>query len=248
MVGCVGDDADGPRAARGARRRGRRRRAGRGRRRARHRRRVRVRRSRRRELDRGRARSQRLADRGQPPTARRTSLLAAGDVLVAQAEIPLEALVAAVEHGGRDRRPRRAQPRAVPSPSPTTCCSSATRWSSTSPRPRHCSDLPSRPDVQRLRARIAASRAQTRSAVVTLGAAGAVVALDGRVEHRAGRRGRRRRHHRRRRRLHRRACRRASPQGADLLDAVRLGVAAGTYAVQRPGAQASYPSLSDLLP
>ncbi|UMG91558.1 ribokinase [Nocardioides sp. TF02-7] len=34
--------------------------------------------------------------------------------------------------------------------------------------------------------------------------------------------------------------------GRDLVDAVRIGVLAGTYAVQRPGAQASFPRAADL--
>ena len=90
-------------------------------------------------------------------------------------------------------------------------------------------------------------REQTRSAVITLGSNGAVVADGSRIDRvpadsvdvvdttGAGD-------------AFTGALAARLAQGSDLLNAVRVGVAAGTYAVQRPGAQASYPSMSDLLP
>jgi ribokinase len=96
-------------------------------------------------------------------------------------------------------------------------------------------------------ARIAVSQLATvtRSAIITLGSAGAVVGHDSRVEHvpaeptvvvdstGAGD-------------AFTGAVAAALSRGADLSAAVQLGVQAGSYAVGRVGAQASYPRIADL--
>jgi ribokinase len=89
--------------------------------------------------------------------------------------------------------------------------------------------------------------ARTRSAVITLGGLGALVAADGDIQHvqteavavvdstGAGD-------------AFTGALAAALCQGYDLLPSVRRGVAAGTYAVTRPGVQLSYPDETQLPP
>ena len=100
--------------------------------------------------------------------------------------------------------------------------------------------------VEQARAAVAELARRTRSAVVTVGASGALVGWDDELHHvpaessevvvdttGAGD-------------AFTGALAAALSAGHGLLDAVRIGVRAGTYAVRRPGAQASFPTLEAL--
>lgn len=169
--------------------------------------------------------------------------LSAADVLVAQAEISVEALVAAVRTAGEigarvvlNLAPFRSIPDDVLQLADPLIVNESEAKALLG---RRHEDVISGTDLA------SALGAQTRSAVVTLGGAGAVVCSPGWVEH-----------------VPTDAVEVIDSTGAgdaftgvlaacladstDLLAAVRYGVAAGTYAVQRPGAQSSYPTARDL--
>jgi ribokinase len=169
--------------------------------------------------------------------------LSAEDLLVVQAEISSEALVAAVEAAAQmgarvvlNLAPFRRLPDAVVS----HCDPLVVNGSEA----QALLGLPHGGDVDGSGLAVSL-RERARSAVVTLGGDGAVVAFEDRVELVEAE--------------HVRVVDSTGAgdaftgvlaarlvRGADLLSAVRLGVAAGTYAVQRAGAQASYPALSHL--
>lgn len=172
-------------------------------------------------------------------------LLDAGDVLVVQAEIPLDAIVAAsaVAAATGARLVLNLAPYAAMSDEVLNACDPLVVNESEAR-----SLLGAATDAELSGRELAVQLSErSRSAVVTVGGSGAVVASDGGVEHVAAE-----------------AVAVVDSTGAgdaftgvlaarlaggaDLVDAVRLGVAAGTYSVQRPGAQASYPMLSDLVP
>lgn len=167
-----------------------------------------------------------------------------GDLVVLQSEIPLEAVVAAIEEG--ERRSARIVLNLAPfRDMPQTALAMADPLVVNEHEARALLGVADgdESDGEDLARRVG-SRA--RSAVVTCGQAGAVVAFGDsvlQVEAPAVRvvdttgagdafTG---------------ALAAALSQGADLVDAVRLGVAAGSFAVGRSGAQRSYPTRGELL-
>jgi ribokinase len=171
-------------------------------------------------------------------------LLASSGVLVVQAEIPETALTGAVEAATA------VGCRAVVNLAPYRPIDAAVL--------AHCDPLVVNESeasgllgrevhgVERARAAVAELSGHTRSVVVTVGASGALVGWDDEVHHvptessgvvvdttGAGD-------------AFTGALSAGLSAGHGLLEAVRIGVRAGTYAVGRPGAQASFPSLAAL--
>lgn len=173
-----------------------------------------------------------------------SSSLSAADVLVTQAEIRLEALTAAVETAAQIGA-RVVLNLAPYQPVPPTVLLHCDPLVVNEVEARNLLDLDHDADV--LDSELARGLAAlARSAVVTLGARGAIVAHDGMVDlvpaeavdvvdsTGAGD-------------AFTGSLAARLTQGSGLVSAVELGVAAGTYAVQRLGAQASYPTGADLL-
>jgi ribokinase len=166
-----------------------------------------------------------------------------GDVMVTQAEIPLAALVGAVMRA--DERGARvvvnlAPFRVVPAEVLSRCDPLVVNEGEATALLEETGHAPGDGETM-----AAALGGMTRSAVVTLGSAGAVYARDGVVEHvpassvdvvdstGAGD-------------AFTGALAACLCRGEDLTDAVRLGVAAGSHAVGRPGAQPSFARAADL--
>lgn len=174
-----------------------------------------------------------------------STTLSAADILVTQAEIRLEALTAAIETA--DEIGARVVLNLAPyQPVPPTVLRHCdplivNEFEAKSLLGRdHGADVPASELVRGL-------AALSRSAVITLGAGGAIAAHDGMIDlvpaqavgvvdsTGAGD-------------AFTGSLAARLAQGSDLVSAVELGVAAGTHAVQRLGAQASYPTAADLLP
>ena len=197
------------------------------------------------ELHRRRARRQRAA-RGRATPSTRTPPARPAGVVVTQAEIPDADVrgrrpTAAADCGCRAvvnlapyRPVRRRGPRAL-----RPARRQRVRGRRAARAGRSAGDGAARAAVAELRER------RTRSVVVTVGAAGAVVGREGAVESvpasavdvvdttGAGD-------------AFTGALAAALSAGCDLGEAARIGVRAGTWAVTRPGAQASFPSAADL--
>lgn len=167
-----------------------------------------------------------------------------GDVLVVQAEIPLACIVSAVTEAEQSscRVVFNLAPYCQVPPDVLAACDPLVVNEGEARALLGTGDADDAVDTAEMAARI---RRLTRSAVITLGASGAVVAYGDAVRHLptnpvaavdttgAGD-------------AFTGALAAALCRGADLVSAVELGLAAGTFAVGRPGAQSSYPTLAEL--
>ncbi len=177
-----------------------------------------------------------------------SALLGRDDLLVLQAETPESGVLAAVEHAGRvgARVVLNLAPyRAVHADVLARCDPLVVNEGEARSLLRQLSGPVEDPDGLAAVELAATLGRHTRSAVITLGAAGAMLAYDGTVEHvpaetvpvvdttGAGD-------------AFTGALAAALCAGAGLLSAVRLGVAVGSLAVGKAGAQSSYPTRQQL--